>query len=117
MPPEPLEYQGREAIAAFLRDGCSNRVGRGFRLVHTRANMQPAFGCYLEDNQSPIARAHGLIVLTLEADRIAAITRFLDSSVYPHFGLPRTLPLRQSDAARIADHATWPTEQRRRRWS
>jgi RNA polymerase sigma-70 factor (TIGR02960 family) len=93
MPPEPLEYQGREAIDAFLRDRCSKRVGRGFRLVHTRANMQPAFGCYLRDKQSPIARAHGLIVLTLDADRICAITRFHDSSVYPHFGLPRTLPL------------------------
>jgi RNA polymerase sigma-70 factor (TIGR02960 family) len=95
MPPEPVEYQGREAIAAFLRDRCSKRVGRGFRLVHTRANMQPAFGCYLKDKQAPIARAHGLIVLTLDADRISAITRFHDSSVYPHFGLPRTLPLAQ----------------------
>jgi RNA polymerase sigma-70 factor (TIGR02960 family) len=92
MPPEPLEYQGREAIAAFLRDRCSRRVGRGFRLVHTGANLQPAFGCYLKDAQTPIARAHGLIVLTLEGDRISAITRFLDNSVYPHFGLPRTLP-------------------------
>jgi RNA polymerase sigma-70 factor (TIGR02960 family) len=95
MPPEPLEYEGREAIAAFLRDRCSKRVGRGFRLVHTGANTQPAFGCYLKDKLSPIARAHGLIVLTLEADRISAITRFHDSSVYPHFGLPRTLPLAQ----------------------
>jgi RNA polymerase sigma-70 factor (TIGR02960 family) len=92
MPPEPVEYQGRDAIAAFLRDRCSKRVGRGFRLVHTGANTQPAFGCYLKDNQSPIACAHGLIVLTLEDDRISAITRFLDSSVYRHFGLPRTLP-------------------------
>jgi RNA polymerase sigma-70 factor (TIGR02960 family) len=96
MPPEPVEYQGHDAIAAFLRDRCSKRVGRGFLLVHTGANMQPAFGCYLKDNQSPIARAHGLIVLTLEDDRISAITRFLDSSVYPHFGLPRTLPVRGS---------------------
>jgi RNA polymerase sigma-70 factor (TIGR02960 family) len=95
MPPEPLEYEGRDAIAAFLRDRCSRRVGRGFRLVHTGANMQPAFGCYLKDAQAPIARAHGLIVLTLEGNRISAITRFLDSSVYPHFGLPRTLPVEQ----------------------
>jgi hypothetical protein len=43
MPPEPVEYQGREAIAAFLRDRCSKRVGRGFQLVHTWANMQPAW--------------------------------------------------------------------------
>jgi hypothetical protein len=36
-------------------------------------------------------RAHGLLVLTLEGNQIATITRFLDNSVLPHFGLPRTL--------------------------
>jgi hypothetical protein len=30
-------------------------------------------------------------VLTLEGDRISAITWFGDSHVFPHFGLPRTL--------------------------
>jgi RNA polymerase sigma-70 factor (ECF subfamily) len=33
------------------------------------------------------------LVLTLEGNRIAAITRFGDGGVLPHFGLPRTLPL------------------------
>ena len=93
MPPEPLEYQGPETIAAFLRARCSMRLGNGFRLLPTRANTQPAFGCYLIDAQAPIARAHGLIVLTLAGDRISAITRFLDNSALPHFGLPRTLPI------------------------
>jgi RNA polymerase sigma-70 factor (TIGR02960 family) len=91
MPPDPLEYEGPDIIGAFFRDRCSHRVGRGFRLVATYANFQPAFGCYLRDPHAPVARAHGLIVLTVEAERITAITRFLDSSVYPHFGLPRTL--------------------------
>jgi hypothetical protein len=35
----------------------------------------------------------GLLVLTLERDRIATITNFIDSSVLPRFGLPRTLRL------------------------
>jgi RNA polymerase sigma-70 factor (ECF subfamily) len=61
------------------------------RLVHTRANAQPAFGCYMQDPQSPVARAHGVLVLTLEGEQIAALTRFLDNSFLPHFGLPRTL--------------------------
>jgi RNA polymerase sigma-70 factor (TIGR02960 family) len=91
MPPEPLEYTGPDAIGAFWRDRCSRRVGRGFRLIATRANTQPAFGCYLQDAHAGIARAHGLIVLDIEGERIAAITRFLDSSVYPFFGLPRTM--------------------------
>jgi RNA polymerase sigma-70 factor (ECF subfamily) len=33
-----------------------------------------------------------MLVLTLAGDNIAEITWFADSSVFPHFGLPRTLP-------------------------
>jgi hypothetical protein len=32
-----------------------------------------------------------LVVLTLEGDQASAITWFGDKSVFPHFGLPRTL--------------------------
>jgi len=91
MPPEPLEYQGHAAIAQFY----VSRTWWGVqpvRLVPTRANNQPAFGYYLRDPQASVARAHGLIVLTLAGDKISAITRFGDNSLFPHFGLPRTLP-------------------------
>jgi RNA polymerase sigma-70 factor (ECF subfamily) len=57
----------------------------------TRANGQPAFGCYLQEAQAPVFRAHGMIVLTLAGDRISAITRFVDNSNLPRFGLPRML--------------------------
>lgn len=40
-----------------------------------------------------MARAGGLFVLTLADYRISALTRFGDTGVLPHFGLPRTLPL------------------------
>jgi RNA polymerase sigma-70 factor (TIGR02960 family) len=92
MPPEPFEYQGHEAIAAFLTYLEFWQEPRGVRLVPTRANAQPAFGYYLKDPRAPIAHARGLLVLTLEGDRISAITRFGDTSVFPQFGLPRTLP-------------------------
>ena len=91
MPPEPYEYQGGEAIARFLQDR-EIRRGAPLRLVPTRANGQPAFGCYLPDAQAAIARAYGLMVLTLEGDRISAITWFGERSLLAHFGLPRTLP-------------------------
>jgi len=91
MPPQPLEYQGHEAIAAFLRHREELR-GTPLRLVPTRANAQPAFGCYLPDAQAAIARPRGLFVLTLEGDAVAAITWFADTGVFRHFGLPRTLP-------------------------
>ena len=91
MPPEPYQYQGPAAIAAFLRHRAALR-GAPLRLVPTRANTQPAFGCYLPCAQTPLARPYGMIVLTLCGDQISAITWFSDSSVFPHFGLPRALP-------------------------
>jgi RNA polymerase sigma-70 factor (TIGR02960 family) len=90
MPPQPFEYQGHQAIAAFLHDRAALR-GRPLRLAPTRANGQPAFGCYLPDAQTAIARPYGLMVLTLEGDWISAITWFGDSRVFRHFGLPVTL--------------------------
>jgi RNA polymerase sigma-70 factor (TIGR02960 family) len=91
MPPQPLEYQGHDAIAAFMRHRAELR-GVPLRLVPTRANTQPAFGVYLPDAHAAIARPYGLFVLTLEGDAIAAITWFSDTGVFRHFGLPRTLP-------------------------
>jgi RNA polymerase sigma-70 factor (TIGR02960 family) len=90
MPPQPFEYQGHTSIAGFLRDRAALR-GRPLRLAPTRANGQPAFGCYLPDAQTATARAYGLMVLTLQGDQISTITWFGDSSVFPHFGLPRML--------------------------
>jgi RNA polymerase sigma-70 factor (TIGR02960 family) len=89
MPPEPYEYQGRGAIGAFLRDRTARRGAP--RLVPTRANTQPAFGCYFRSPHTEIARPYAMLVLTLEADRISAITWFGGSSVFGQFGLPRIL--------------------------
>jgi RNA polymerase sigma-70 factor (TIGR02960 family) len=91
MPPQPFEYQGHAAIAGFLHDRAALR-GAPLRLVPTRANGQPAFGCYLPDAHGAIAHPYGLMVLTLDGNRISAITWFGDSRVFPHFRLPRTLP-------------------------
>jgi RNA polymerase sigma-70 factor, ECF subfamily len=90
MPPEPYEYQGPAAIGAFLDDRAVRR-GTPLRLVPTRANGQPAFGCYFPSPHTEIARPYGLLVVTLEGDRVSAMTWFADSSVLPLFGLPRTL--------------------------
>jgi RNA polymerase sigma-70 factor (TIGR02960 family) len=95
MPPEPLEYQGHTAIAEFYL----TRTWWGTRpikLVPTRANGQPAFGYYLRDAHAPVAHANGLVVLTLADHKISAITRFGDNSLFPHFGLPRTLQWSQN---------------------
>jgi RNA polymerase sigma-70 factor, ECF subfamily len=92
MPPEPYEYQGQAAIASFLRSRATAHGGHlRLRLVPTRANGQPAFGCYIPDSTAAILRSYGLMVVDLSRDRISAITWFADRSVFPYFGLPRTL--------------------------
>jgi RNA polymerase sigma-70 factor (TIGR02960 family) len=98
MPPAPHEYQGAAAIAGFLEAAAAWRPGRHPRLVPTRANGQPAFGCYIPEVEAPVAFPAGLLVLTLEQDRIRAITRFLDTALHQRFGLPETLPRRPGDA-------------------
>ena len=91
MPPVTLEYQGPVAIAAFLRSVAAWRGPRRHRLIPARANGQPAYGLYVADGHATAFSSHGLIVLTLEGDRISAITRFVDNSVLAWFGLPQTL--------------------------
>jgi hypothetical protein len=91
VPPVTLEYQGPVAIAAFLQSISVWRGQRNYRMIPTRANGQPAYGFYVADVQASAFCSHGLIVLTLEGDRISAITRFVDNSVMEWFGLPQTL--------------------------
>jgi hypothetical protein len=71
MPPTPLEYIGPTAIAGFLPAG--GRLDH-FRLVSTRANGQPAFGCYQLDARA-VGRAYGLMVLVAGSRRPGAISR------------------------------------------
>jgi RNA polymerase sigma-70 factor (TIGR02960 family) len=91
MPPAPLEYQGHAAIADFMHRMAFRAGRRRYRLIPTTANLQPAFGCYVSDDGDPVGHAHGLLVLTMAGDRVAAFTRFVDNSVLPYFGLPRRL--------------------------
>ena len=91
MPPAPHEYQSGEAIATLLRASADARDGRRFRLIPAGANRQPGYACYLPDPRTGVGQPAGLVVLTVEGDRITAITRFLDRSVFDLFGLPATL--------------------------
>ena len=81
MPPMQLVYEGRDDIAAFMRQRAELR-GAPMRLVATRANTQPAFAAYLPDH-----RPYGLFVLTLDGEAVSAITWFADTSLFRHFGL------------------------------
>jgi RNA polymerase sigma-70 factor (TIGR02960 family) len=90
MPPESMEYVGAREIERFFSTVPAGGELARFKLVATRANGQPAFGCYLRTHEGPL-RAYGLMVLTLGVDSVVAITGFPDTSVFASFGLPRTL--------------------------
>ena len=91
MPPEPYQFTGADAIGRFFATvPAGGRLDR-IHLVHTRANSQPALAAYLRDRGDGRLHAYGIMVLTIEGDRITAITGFPDRSVFRHFGLPRTL--------------------------
>jgi len=95
MRPLPVAYRGRAAARHFLAAVAFPGGTQAYRLVETRsrANDQPAFGCYLRDPAAAVDHACGLVVLTIDDDGgIAAIDRFTDNSMLPRFGLPRILP-------------------------
>jgi RNA polymerase sigma-70 factor (TIGR02960 family) len=87
MPPAPHEYHGIPAILEFLQVSGSWRADRGLHLVPAAVNAQPAFACYLSDPGAATAQPAGLMVLTLRGDRIAGLTRFLDSTALITAGL------------------------------
>jgi RNA polymerase sigma-70 factor (TIGR02960 family) len=91
MPPEPVVEHGRDAIGAFLGARFAQRGDRRYRLIPTRANTQPAYGFYVGIGDSPLWRAHGLMVVALHGDRVTSMVRFCDNSVLARFGLPRSL--------------------------
>ncbi len=87
MPPAPHEYHGREAIGRFLRASAVGRGPRVLRLMPTRANHQPAFGCFFASADGLTVRPTGILLLTVSGDRIGNITRFLDGELLRSFGL------------------------------
>ncbi|NED97722.1 sigma-70 family RNA polymerase sigma factor [Phytoactinopolyspora alkaliphila] len=91
MPPAPHQYHGAAAIGAFLRTSAAWRGERHFLLLPTRANRQPAFGCYLPRPDERTADAVGIVVLTLSGDRIHGITHFLGAGLHERFGLPDSI--------------------------
>ena len=96
MPPTPVWYQGHAALREWLlREPLQVR----WRHQATRANGQLALGCYLPDPATGRFSPAVLDVLTLDGDRIAAVTAFLyheaprepPADAFARFGLPAEL--------------------------
>ena len=104
MPPYPTWFQGRPAVRDWLiRDPLSER----WKHLPARANGQLAVGCYLLDRDGGGYAPAVIDVLTLDGERIAAVTGFIaglpvgeqpgdrqvsGAAVFARFGLPARLP-------------------------
>jgi RNA polymerase sigma-70 factor (ECF subfamily) len=88
MPPHPEWYQGQEAIAEFFKAGPATVR---WRHIRTSANGQIAVGCYLRDPQTGVYRGAVIDVLTLRGTQIAAVTAFIDSTLFARFALPEVV--------------------------
>ena len=92
MPPMATWFRGRDAFATFLAEWAFAQRGcHPGRLVRAHANGQVAFGSYRWDDEAGAFRGHVLQVLTLDGDRIAEITGFVEPAFLHRFGLPATL--------------------------
>ena len=91
MPPWRQWYRGRAAIRALFAWAWQS-AGPPVRLVPTAANRQPAFALYHRDPEGSEYQAHGIWLLTLQDEAIAALTGFLDPRLFAAFGLPPVLP-------------------------
>jgi RNA polymerase sigma-70 factor, ECF subfamily len=88
MPPFELWLRGRKDVHDFMLG--TGGACRGSKLIPTTASGCPAFGSYKpqpDGSYEPWA----LFVLELDDGKIAAIHNFLDTSIFPSFGLPTRL--------------------------
>ncbi len=93
MPPAPLAYQGQAAIGNFMFVVAFRSGNRRIRARPTAGanGGQPSYGTYVVDGDQTRWRPHGLLVLTVAGDRVAAMTQFVEPDLFPYFGLPATL--------------------------
>jgi RNA polymerase sigma-70 factor (ECF subfamily) len=102
MPPHPTWFRGEPSIRDWLiRDPFSVR----WKHLPAQANGQLAVGCYVFDQDQGDYRAGVIDVLTLDGDRIAAVTGFVTfdlvdlpggrqitgAETFARFGLPARL--------------------------
>jgi RNA polymerase sigma-70 factor, ECF subfamily len=90
MPPQPTWFNGRDAIAEFLRRR-PLAGGTRWRLVPTRANGQLAFGHYTWDQRRDRYVPEAISVLALRGNQISDITSFRTPELFDRFGLPEEL--------------------------
>ena len=90
MPPYPLWLRGGPDIAAWMVGPGAGCRGSRF-LPAASANGCPAFGQYRASGPGGRHEPWGLHVLEVSGGRVSGFTVFLDTTLFPLFGLPLTL--------------------------
>jgi RNA polymerase sigma-70 factor (ECF subfamily) len=91
MPPQDERYEGRAAVAGFLRTLFGDESPGEWRLVATRANGRPAVANYIRAWGEDEFRAVVLDVLRIEDGVLVEITSFT-TDTFATFGLPAIWP-------------------------
>ncbi len=90
MPPYALWLRGNRDIAAWMVG--PGRECRGSRMLPAAAaNGCPAFGQYRPSDPGGRHEPWSLHVVEVSGGRISGLTQFLDTSLFPLFGLPERL--------------------------
>jgi RNA polymerase sigma-70 factor (TIGR02960 family) len=90
MPPQPMVFDGRDAIAPLLETAFGPAGMGEWRLVPTRVNRMPAAASYLRERGGTEWRAFKLDVLRVQDGGVAEITTF-DATLFEQLGLPAVL--------------------------
>jgi RNA polymerase sigma-70 factor, ECF subfamily len=86
MPPVPIWYAGRDAVAGLVG---GKWPPTGARMLPTGANGQPAYGFYAPDGAGGF-RAHSLQVLTVAGGKVSRVVSFHSAALFEPFGLPKS---------------------------
>jgi RNA polymerase sigma-70 factor (ECF subfamily) len=106
MPPLPLAYRGRHAIATFFATVPAAGDLTAIRLVPITANGQPAVAAYMRAGTR--AEAYGIMVLTVRQGQISEVTGFADPSLFALFGLPQQTAWHPASSGPASRRNPWP---------
>ncbi|HEX5144174.1 MAG TPA: sigma-70 family RNA polymerase sigma factor [Mycobacterium sp.] len=91
MPPFTGWYRGPQTIVDLIHHNCPAENAGDMRMLPLTANGQPAAAMYMRNPQTGVHEAFQLHVLDVTDGAVTHVVAFLDTSVFPKFGLPERL--------------------------
>ena len=91
MPPFTGWYRGPRTIGTLIHHNCPAEKAGDMRLLPVTANGQPGAAMYMRNPQTDRHLPFQLHVLDIVPAGISHVVAFLDTTVFPKFGLPEQL--------------------------